>query len=90
MRRQADPLRTHGRLTESACLMGRRFVHADADHMGNAIRRSDRDREFLATLATCEKIGARAQVESILLELEMLDGPEWRRVACRRTLEKMV
>lgn len=69
--------------------MGRRFVHADADHRGNTQRRRERDIEFLATLATCEKIGARGQVENILRELELLDGPEWRKVACRRTLEKM-
>lgn len=69
--------------------MSRRFIHADADHRGNPQRRRERDIEFLATLATCEKIGARGQVENILRELLILKGPEWRVVACERTLERM-
>lgn len=71
------------------CVVGRRFVKADADHLGNAVRRGEKDLDFLATLRTCETIGAREQVFNILRELLILNGPEWRIVAAERTLERI-
>jgi hypothetical protein len=64
--------------------VGRRFVHADADHRGNPVRRRDRDLEFLAWLRTATEAELRSA------ECAADEGPQWRRVAIGMALTRIV